>query len=380
MQQHDNRSNDRSLLDDRFVQRAIVVSVLILGIVLLLLVVWFAVDVFLLVFAGILVAIFLHTLGEWVSSFARLSSGWSLAIVILALVTIIGIGIWRLAPAITVQVDQLSTSLPRAAQYLQQRIDRYAWARQLLQETAGAGELIANRTEVLRRATGVFSTTLGALFNVVIIVFVGIYLAAEPGPYIRGIIHLVPKPKRERAREVLSVVGHTLRWWLLGRAFEMILVGSLTAIGLWLLDVPLALTLGLLAALLEFVPTLGPIIAAVPSILLAMTQSPTQALYVGLLYAGIQTIESYLLTPMVERRTVLVPPVLTIAAQVLLGILLGGLGLVLAPPLTATALVLVKMLYVEDLLGDELDVPGEHHAARSGASIPETGPSERYTT
>ena len=135
----------------------------------------------------------------------------------------------------------------------------------------------------------------------------------------------------------------------------MIIIGVLTAVGLWLLGVPLALTLGLLAALLTFIPNIGPILAVVPAALLALLQSPTRALYVVLLYLGIQTVESYLLTPLMQKRTVSLPPALTIFAQVLMGILVGRIGLVLATPLTAALFVLVKMLYVEDILGDSIE-------------------------
>lgn len=132
----------------------------------------------------------------------------------------------------------------------------------------------------------------------------------------------------------------------------MIVIGVLTAIGLWLLGVPMAVTLALIAALLTFIPNIGPILAVVPAALLALLQSPMQVVYVCLLYFGIQTFESYLLTPLVQRRTVSLPPALTIFAQVLAAVLLGGLALSLATPMAAALVVLVRMLYLEDVLGD----------------------------
>jgi predicted PurR-regulated permease PerM len=136
----------------------------------------------------------------------------------------------------------------------------------------------------------------------------------------------------------------------------MSLVGILTALGLWLLGVPLALILGLIAALLEFVPYIGTILSAVPAILLALLQGPMQALWVVLLYFVIQSIESYLLTPLVQQRVVSLPPALVLAAQVLMGVLFGAWGIILATPLTAALLVLVQMLYIEDILGDPVKV------------------------
>jgi predicted PurR-regulated permease PerM len=263
--------------------------------------------------------------------------------------------VWLLAPGVADQIDELRKSLPQSVRQLGQRIERYEWGRQVLAQKPNADELMPDRADVLARATGVFSTTLGAFANFFIIIFIGLYLAAEPRLYTGGIIRLVPASRRERAREILRKVGSTLRWWLIGKVASMIVIGALTAGGLWLLGVPLALTLGLLAALLTFIPNLGPILAVVPAALLALLQSLTRALYVILLYLGIQAVESYFLTPLMQKRTVSLPPALTIFAQVLLGVLVGGLGLALATPFTAAVFVLVRMLYVEDTLRDSIE-------------------------
>ncbi|MDQ3256520.1 MAG: AI-2E family transporter, partial [Acidobacteriota bacterium] len=198
------------------------------------------------------------------------------------------------------------------------------------------------------------STTLSSLANLVIILFVGIYLAADSGSYTRGLVKLFPRDHRPRAREVVDAVGDTLWWWLVGKLIAMVIVGLLTWLGLSLFGVPLALTLGILAALLDFIPNIGPIIAGVPAVLLALMISPTTALYVFIFYVVIQSLESYVLTPVLQMKTVKLPPALTIVAQVLLGVLAGGIGLILATPLAAAIFVMVKMLYVEDTLGDEV--------------------------
>ncbi len=185
-----------------------------------------------------------------------------------------------------------------------------------------------------------------------IILAIGLYLAAEPGLYKNGFLQLIPAARRARTREVLEAVGSTLQWWLWGKLLGMLVIGVLTTLGLLLLGIPLALTLGLLAALLTFIPNIGPILAVVPAALLALIESPTKAFYVLALYFVIQTIESYLITPLVQRRTISMPPALTITAQMVMGVLLGAMGVVLATPLTAAAMVVVKMLYVEDALGE----------------------------
>jgi predicted PurR-regulated permease PerM len=132
----------------------------------------------------------------------------------------------------------------------------------------------------------------------------------------------------------------------------MIFIGLLTWIGLSILGVPLALTLGLIAGLLSFIPNFGPILSALPALLLAFIESPRSALYVGGLYILVQLIESNIVTPLIEKETVELPPALTIMFQLSLAVLVGGLGLVLATPLLAVIMVLVQMVYIEDVLGD----------------------------
>lgn len=183
-----------------------------------------------------------------------------------------------------------------------------------------------------------------------LILFLAIYLSIQPHIYVDGLIRLAPMHKRPRLQEVMGEVHNTLRWWLVGKILSMAIVGIATTVGLALLGVPLAIALGVIAALLTFVPNFGPIISAVPAVLLAFVQSPTSALYVVVLYLAIQTVESYLITPLIQQRTVSLPPALTISAQIALGVLAGPAGVILATPLAAAGLVAVTQLYVKDVL------------------------------
>jgi predicted PurR-regulated permease PerM len=176
-----------------------------------------------------------------------------------------------------------------------------------------------------------------------------------------------------RVQEVLQEVGATLGHWLVGRIVSMGIGGGLTTGGLGLLGVPLAPALGFPAALAEFVPNVGPFLAFVPALLLALTESTTRARAVLLLYLGVQGFESYVLTPLVEKRAVALPPALTITAQVLMAVLADGLGLALATPLAAAALVLGQRLSVEDTLGDALEVPLSPSLAAGGPPLGQPG-------
>ena len=318
------------------------------AIVLLLIV--FAVDVLLLAFASILLAILLRALAEPVAARLRISPRWALAIVVALLALTLSIIGWSIAPAIGEQVRELRAALPAALQRLQQELSRFTWLEVFFdtaQQASGAAQ-----PQVTSKVAGAVSGTLAALGNTVVVIVIALYLAADPRPYVEGTVRLFPLARRDRAREVLLAMGHTLRWWLLGKAISMAVVGAAVFIGLIALGVKMAAALALIAALLDFIPNVGPLLALIPAALFALLQGPTQVLYVALLYGAIQIVEAYVLTPLIERRTVELPPALTLVALLVGALLFGWLGLLLAAPATAALLVMVQMVYVEDTLGE----------------------------
>lgn len=325
------------------------------AVALALLLFWMAADVFLLVFAGLLVGVLLTHAARLTARWLRLPYAWSLTAILLGAVIGLGLLGWLMLPRIAVQVDELMARLPVAIESLGQRIETYEWGRAALARIE-VERLLPSRSDIVARITGVASTTLGGIVNLFVILFVGIYGATEPHVYSNGFLRLVHPARRHRAREILDELYRTLGWWLVGRLCSMLVIGAATGIGLWLLGVPLALTLGLIAAVLGFVPYIGPIVAGVPAVLIGLTQGAPQALYVLLFYLGLQTLESYLLTPLVQRRALSLPPALQISTQVLAGVLFGVTGLALATPLTAAGQVIVRRAYIEDFLGDRKGV------------------------
>ncbi|HZU36547.1 MAG TPA: AI-2E family transporter, partial [Gemmataceae bacterium] len=237
--------------------------------------------------------------------------------------------------------------------------NQYQWGQTVTQAGSKAATKLTGGgsfSAVLNVVSGVANFLIGVL----VIVFVGIFGAAEPRLYRAGVLHLVPAKHRPRAGEAVDAVMFNLRWWLLGQVFLMIVIGISTAVGLWIIGVPLALTLGIIAGIFEMIPYAGPWLSAVPALLLALLISPWHVIGVAVLYLCLHLLEGYVLLPLVQRQSVLLPPALTLVMQVLLGELLGFMGLFVAAPLTVAGVVLLKMLYVEDTLGDEhVDVPGE---------------------
>ncbi|MGI9013029.1 MAG: AI-2E family transporter [Phycisphaerales bacterium] len=327
--------------------------------VLLFLLLWQGLIVLLVAFAAVLLAVFLNGIARVLERYTPLSYGWALGLVVLIIPVLLAGFIWLAGSNIDKQFSNLVKELPKSVEKLQEQIEKTTLGQTLLDNAPDPEEMVQAQSGGVGRIAGFFSTTLGALGNLVVIVIVGIYLAINPSIYIQGFAQLIPQKKRDRAVEVLHAMGHALRRWLVGRVVSMAIVGVLTTVGLLLLGVPLALSLGLLAALLSFIPNLGPILAVVPAMLIAWMDSAQLALFVAILYIAIQVVESYLITPMIEKKAVSIPPALLLMGQILFGVLFGIMGLVLATPLLVVVIVLVQMVYVEDTLGEPVEVLGE---------------------
>jgi predicted PurR-regulated permease PerM len=317
--------------------------------------IWFAADALLLVFACILCAVLFYELSRMLARRLHVKRKWALGLVVLLLIAIIGLGGWAMAPQIAEQSSKLAETVPKSLQQLQSLVNEHPLLKRLMAGMPPPEQLVKQMSSIVPNAGLFFGGVMGALGNVVIILFVGIYFAASPHLYTSGVIKLVPQSKRPRARQVQQKIGDTLGSWLLGKAMSMLIVGIVTSIGLSVLGVPLALILGIIAGLLDFVPYLGPVMAGVPAVLIAFSISPDLALYTVLLFVGVQLVEGYVLQPLIESRAVDLPPALTIVMQLIFGTLFGFAGVALATPLAAALKVLVQMLYVEDVLGDKVE-------------------------
>jgi predicted PurR-regulated permease PerM len=375
--------------------------------------IWLAMDLLLLLFAGILLAVFLRSLALLLTERTPLSNGWALLVVVLTLLGgVVGAGFF-VAPQLAKETQQLADRLPEALEELEQKVRANSFGDWLLDRvieratrpspeegggeagseaggnrTAGEGagggagggqatgekaggegeeadkpQLKDAQDAVVDQAAGAAWRVVDGLVALVIVIFTGLYLAAHPQPYIRGILRMFPLARRQRIGEVLYACGYTLRWWLFGQLLAMAVVGLLMGVGLAIIGVPLAFALGVVAGLFEFIPTIGPMLGLLPALLLALTDSGTMALWVLALYTVVQTFEAYLLTPLVQQRVVHLPPVVTISAQVFFAWTVGPVGLLIAVPLVAVLMVVVQMLYVEDFLGDDMEVDAADQGA-----------------
>lgn len=336
---------------DRETVKAIVL--LVAGIALLLLLLN-GYEVLLLVFLGIVFSVFISGVAEQMQRLLNLPRTWAVSLTVVAglAATLFVLG-WVI-PSIAKDAVQLTAKVVENLEQLEQRLGETEWGSALVSElTVITDDGLS--LDSLRRFLGVFSTFVGGIVGALVITILGIYFAAEPGVYVDGLLKLIPASGRRRWAEILGQAAHALHWWLLGRLASMGVVLLLTWLGLALLGMPLALTLATLAGLLSAIPNIGPVISALPALLVAFGESSQTALYVLLLYMAIQFIESYTVTPLIERRAVLVPPGLLLGSQLLMGLLGGFIALLAAPPLLVVAMVLVKQRYIHDHHHENVD-------------------------
>lgn len=336
----------------RFTRQVLIVLALVAVLVLL----WALTPVLMLVFGAIVLAAMLLSLSHLLQRLVPVSDGLALSIVLVLLTAGLGLLLWMFGAQVSRELATLVESLPVAYEAVQ------AWV-----EDTTVGSLFGEQITALRNNFGRIASSAGAmamtastgLMHLLLVLIGAIYIAAQPGLYRAGLLQLVPPSVRGVSADALDASARALRLWLGGQLVAMAVVAILTGLGLWLLGVPAAFALALIAFLLDFVPIIGPIAAAIPGILLGFTVSPKVGLATTLLYIVIQQVESNLLQPLIQQRAVELPPALLLFSLLVFGTLQGFAGLLLAAPLTVVIYVLVKRLYVREILDTETAIPGE---------------------
>jgi predicted PurR-regulated permease PerM len=322
----------------------------------LLLLVWLLSDVLLLIFTAVLIAVVLRGLTDAIVRRTGIRDGIALSGVTILLALVAGGLTYYLGPRLVTQGQELWANLHQQFHSLDQRYGETAWGKIIFHKVSpslGLDGRIASSTEAL------VASTADDLITAFVLIITGIYFAINPGLYVRGAVALVPVCYRGRARTILHHIRLTLSWWLIGQCIDMVVVGLLSAVGLSLLGVPLALALAMLAGLLTFIPYFGAVAAAIPALMVSLTVNWNLALWVLGVFACCHAVEGYVIAPLVQRRTVHLPPAVTILSMMILGDVAGPLGIVLGTPIAAMLLVIVREAYVEDVLGGS---EGRHRA------------------
>ena len=309
--------------------------------------VWQLALVFILGFGAIIVAVTLDNMAAPVAERLRVSQQLALAITTVALL-LVSIGfLAAFGTRAAEQFSLLAAQLPGAWEVTREWLNSWALGRWLL--TFGEDAATSAASTILS-ALPLASGVLGWLANIVLILVIGIYLASDSETYLNGAIRLLPPSRRLRGRQIINAAGADLRKWLIAMTLDMIFLGTITGVGLYLIGVPVAFALGILSGISVFVPYIGPLVATVPGLLIALSVSPTLALWAALVYLVAQQLEGNVALPLLQRWTVSMPPAVSLLAIVAFGLLFGFWGVLLATPLAVVTIRIIRMAYVEDFL------------------------------
>jgi predicted PurR-regulated permease PerM len=348
---NDRDRSQRGLMEDAEFIRKLLIG---LGLLVFALLLWKLSDVLLLAFGAVLVAIILHAAADALVRYLRVPDRWALMVAgLLILVAFIGLGA-IFGTQVRAQFSNVVERLPFA-------VDNFSKNLGLGQVSDDISEMISNAPNggLAARLAGIGGAVLDGLANFLLVVIAGVYIAADPRLYTRGLVKLFPKNQHERVESSLDASGQVLRLWLVSQLIAMACVAVLSTAVYWLIGLPSPIGLGLIAGIMDFIPFLGPILGALPAVLIAFSVSGETALWTILAVLVIQQIEGNVIQPIVARSMISVPPAMALFAILVGSILFGTLGLIFGFPLAIVTYVLVKKLYVRETLGEKTEVPGE---------------------
>jgi predicted PurR-regulated permease PerM len=319
-------------------------------------------NLWLLIFGSVVFAAILRSIADPLVRRTRMKDGLATLVAVLLVVTAVGGVSTLFGQTISHQVATLIARIPAAWAALQAQLAAMPVTDQVLDlltnVTGQAGRALMSAPKF---ATGFLS----GVTTLVLVVVAGIYLALRPRDSREGVLVMAPMSVRPRLREVMNACGRALKGWLLAQLISMVLVGALVTVGLWLIGIPTPIALGLLAGISEFVPIVGPILSAVPGLLVAAVSGPEAFTLTLVLYIGVSQLEANIIMPLVQRSVASLPVVLGIFAVVAMGGLFGPLGILFATPAALVLYTAVTMLYRQDVLHDaEAVAPGQQQPPR----------------
>ncbi len=310
---------------------------------------WQLSSVLLLLFFAVLIATILRGAAEALADALR-APPW-LMLTLVVIVFIIGgcVAAYWIGPALAGQADDMVGRLTGQLQHFRNAYGDTSIGRALSRRLSGPNGL---ETYMTGHAVDIASFTVGTIGELFAVLVISIYLAAAPATYVNGVVSLVPSTYRPLTLRVMNEIGQDLRRWLLGQLADMLVVGGLSAIGLDLLGVPVPFALATLAGLLTIVPYFGTVVAGLAAVMVAVTQGWIVVTWTIAIFVICHVIEGYLLAPLLQHRLVRLPPALIIVTMTIAATLFGWLGIVLGTPLAVTAMVIVRRVYIEHILGD----------------------------
>ena len=318
-------------------------------VVIMLLIIYKTFHVFLLLMASSLIALFFNAVSNRVKKWTGLGNGVSLAVTIVLIIVLLGLFFWMVGAEAQIQFKEMQEAVPVMIDNAQSYLNKSEVGRKVSDYVSD----IENQKKVLPFLQSFFTSSFGVFGDLYIVIFLSIFLSVAPFDYVNGIVNLVPRRGKVKAKQLLENLGTNLQKWMKGAIVSGFVIATFIAIALLILGIDMWLILAIFAGLLNVIPNFGPIIAMIPGVLVALLTSPTLALLVAGSYILSQTIEGNLITPNIQKKLLNIPPALLISFQVLMGTLLGGWGIVLAVPILVIVITVVKKLYLDENMGGE---------------------------
>ena len=299
--------------------------------------------VILLSFAGILLAVYFHGFGNMLHRTLHWPAKLCIFLSVFINLILVAGFFWFAGARLQQQIADLSDTLPQTIQHLKGQLSQSAIGTKILSYTNSASQSI----KVESVAKRFFSSTFGVISDLYVVLLFALFFTADPLLYKKGFVRLLPPKAKEKGDKLLDELNEVLKKWIKGQIIGFFFIAVFTGIGLWIVGMPLILTLALIAGILNFIPNFGPLIALIPAVLLGLMDGPSTAIIVAAIYIGVQIIQSAVTQPIIQQKMVSLPPALTIFAQVAFGTLAGFWGVLLATPIVAIVLKIVSRLYVE---------------------------------
>jgi len=357
-------------MNEPLTNRAIVRTALALALILFgLFLVWRFVagitSAVLVVLMGLFLAVALSGPVEWLHRH-KVPRAVASILILVGILAVLALLPYLFLPTLVDQASQVTSALPSAFSQLDGWLERVAdrTGEPVALSSLPSSSVTSGGRELVGGALGLFGSLASSIFGLVVIFFVPLYLASSPESVLSWTLRLFPPEHRPRVHEVLYKIRSRLLNWIKGRLISMVIVGALSVSALYLIVIPGAIFLGIFSGIVEFVPYFGPIISAIPPMLMGLVGSPLDALWVTLAYLAIQQAEGNVITPLVIHEATSLHPVVVVAAVTLAGAAFGVLGSLMAVPTAVVIMVLIEELWfrrVEEAASKHPRDAGSYH-------------------
>lgn len=315
--------------------------------VIVILIVYKTFNVFLLLLAASLIALFFNAVSSKLQKLMGFKDGVSLAVTIVLMILLVVFFFWLVGAEAQKQYEEMQEAVPIMIDNAQTYLNKTTVGQKISNQISD----IENQKKVLPFLQDFFKSSFGVFGDLYIVIFLAMFLSVSPFDYLNGVVNLVPRRGKMQAKLLFETIGYNLRKWIKGAMISGFVIFVLISTVCLILGVDMWLILAITAGLLNIIPNFGPIIAMIPAVMVALLTSPTQALLVAGAFILVQAIEGNLITPNIQKKLLSIPPALLIFFQVLMGTLAGGWGIVLAVPMLVILITVVKNLYIDSNTG-----------------------------